>query len=79
MACFRGSRRGLAVLVVEQNARAALRFARLGAVVEDGAITLAGEAEALRQDPRVVAAYIGAHGSQNWAGAPDPQTQPAQI
>lgn len=62
---------GLSVLVVEQNARAALRFASEGAVVENGRIVLRGVARALASDPQVAAAYIGGHGSCRWAGAPE--------
>lgn len=62
---------GLAVLVVEQNARAALRFARTGAVVENGRIVLHGDAGALAKDPQVAAAYVGTLGGCQWAGAPE--------
>lgn len=48
------------VLVVEQNARAALRFADRAIVLADGAIVAAAPAAELRDDPRVVAAYVGA-------------------
>jgi branched-chain amino acid transport system ATP-binding protein len=60
---------GLAVLVVEQNARAALRFAQHGAVFEDGRLTLRGPARELAADPRVVSAYVGALAGHGWAGA----------
>lgn len=62
---------GLTVLVAEQNARAALRFARMGAVVENGRIVLHGDAAALAKDPKVIEAYVGTHGATRWAGAPD--------
>lgn len=62
---------GLSVLVVEQNARAALRFAQDGLVFEDGRISLRDEAARLIDDPRVISAYIGAHGACRWHGAPD--------
>ena len=61
---------GLAVLVVEQNARAALRFAGRGVVFEDGRITAQGEAKALIADRRVVSAYVGGLATPEWAGAP---------
>ena len=61
---------GLSVLVVEQNARAALRFAETGVVFEDGRIALSGRAAELINDERVVSAYIGAHGACQWRGAP---------
>jgi branched-chain amino acid transport system ATP-binding protein len=50
---------GLTVLVVEQNAAVALSMADRGYVVETGLIAMAGEAAALRDDPRVKAAYLG--------------------
>jgi branched-chain amino acid transport system ATP-binding protein len=51
---------GLGVLLVEQNARAALRFAERAYVMEDGRITSAGPALQLLEDRRLVeAAYLG--------------------
>jgi len=50
---------GMPVLLVEQNARAALRVAGHAAVLERGRIALEGPAEALAADPRVRAAYLG--------------------
>jgi branched-chain amino acid transport system ATP-binding protein len=67
---------GLTVLVVEQNARAALRFAQNGLVFEDGRIALHGSAASLISDPRVISAYIGAQGACQWRGAPEPTTAP---
>jgi branched-chain amino acid transport system ATP-binding protein len=52
--------RGLAVLLVEQEALAALRLADRGYVLERGRIVVAGSAAQLRDDPRVQAAYLGA-------------------
>ena len=52
-------RDGLAMVLVEQNARAALALADEGAVLEMGRITAAGPATALRNDPRVLATYLG--------------------
>jgi branched-chain amino acid transport system ATP-binding protein len=51
--------RGLAVLLVEQNARAALRIADHGYVLENGRITLQGPAAELLNDPAVTASYLG--------------------
>jgi branched-chain amino acid transport system ATP-binding protein len=51
---------GVAILLVEQNARAALEIADHGTVLENGAVTLAGPSAVLAQDPRVIAAYLGA-------------------
>jgi branched-chain amino acid transport system ATP-binding protein len=50
---------GVTILLVEQNARMALAIAGRGYVMESGAITLAGEAQALLADPRVRQAYLG--------------------
>jgi branched-chain amino acid transport system ATP-binding protein len=52
-------RDGLAMVLVEQNARAALALADEGAVLEMGRITAAGPAAALRNDARVLATYLG--------------------
>jgi len=52
--------RGTAVLVVEQNARLALRVADRAYVLDQGQVALAGPARELATDPRVVAAYLGA-------------------
>ncbi len=62
---------GLAVLVAEQNARAALRFARQAAVCEDGRLTLRGPAKTIAEDPRVIAAYIGMRDATIWSAAPE--------
>jgi len=51
---------GTSVLLVEQNARAALRIAHRAYVVENGEITLAGSARDLAADSRVIDAYLGA-------------------
>lgn len=50
---------GVTILLVEQNARLALEAASRGYVMESGAITLAGEAQTLLNDPRVREAYLG--------------------
>ena len=54
------NRQGTTVLLVEQNARAALRIAHRAYVVETGRVTLQGPAEELAKDSRVVDAYLGA-------------------
>ena len=59
-------RDGLAMVLVEQNARAALALADEGAVLEMGRITAAGPAAALRKDGRVLATYLGARPAANW-------------
>ena len=51
--------KGVTVLLVEQNARAALELATRAYVMESGLITLEGEARSLLHDPKVRAAYLG--------------------
>jgi len=51
--------RGLAVILGEQNARAALRLASRGYVLESGRITLSGSGPELLNDRRVRDAYLG--------------------
>ena len=50
---------GMAVLVVEQNARMALKVAQRGVVLETGRVTLEGPASELLTDERIRAAYLG--------------------
>ena len=50
---------GTTILLVEQNARQALKLANRGYVLETGRLTLAGSASELMDDPRVKAAYLG--------------------
>ncbi|HEU0181325.1 MAG TPA: ABC transporter ATP-binding protein [Agromyces mariniharenae] len=52
--------KGTTVLLVEQNARAALKIAHRAYVVETGTVTLSGSAAELARDARVVEAYLGA-------------------
>jgi branched-chain amino acid transport system ATP-binding protein len=54
------NRSGTSVLLVEQNARAALRISHRAYVVESGRITLEGPADELAADSRVIDAYLGA-------------------
>jgi branched-chain amino acid transport system ATP-binding protein len=51
--------RGLAVLLIEQNARLALTLCRRAYVLEAGRVVLHGPAGDLARDPRVTAAYLG--------------------
>ena len=51
---------GVTILLVEQNARAALEVADYGYVLEMGEIALHGSAADLARDPRVVETYLGA-------------------
>ena len=50
---------GTTVLLIEQNANAALRVADRGYVMETGRITLEGTGEQLTNDARVREAYLG--------------------
>ena len=51
--------RGITMLLVEQFAAAALKVADYGYVLENGRISVHGEAAKLRDDPAVKAAYLG--------------------
>ena len=53
------SKQGVTILLVEQNAKRALELARRGYVMDSGALTMTGSADALLHDPRVRAAYLG--------------------
>lgn len=50
---------GISILVVEQNARKALQIADYAYVLERGVIAREGSAEQLREDPHILAAYLG--------------------
>jgi len=52
-------RQGVSILLVEQNARAALRVADYAYVLETGQIVMQGPAAELADDPRVIEAYLG--------------------
>lgn len=51
---------GVTILLVEQNARAALRLSHRGYVLENGSISLHGSGDELLNNERVRAAYLGA-------------------
>lgn len=55
---------GVSILLVEQNARLALKVSRRAYVLESGRITLSGNSAELLQDDRVRAAYLGEAVSQ---------------
>ena len=55
---------GVTLVVVEQNARAALKLAHRGYVMEVGRIALGGPAGALLADPRVQGAYLAGAGAR---------------
>jgi branched-chain amino acid transport system ATP-binding protein len=54
---------GVAILLVEQNARAALQIADSGYVLETGDLVLQGSAQELAGNPRVVESYLGLKGA----------------
>jgi branched-chain amino acid transport system ATP-binding protein len=55
---------GVATLLVEQNARAALRLADYAYVIETGDVVLEGEASAMAENPRVIETYLGLKGTR---------------
>jgi len=60
LAIVRGLRDdGVSILLVEQNARAALETSDFGYVLETGEVALSGASPALALDPRVQATYLG--------------------
>ena len=50
---------GTTILLVEQNARLALKFSQRGYVLENGRLVMAGPSQELLQDPEVKRAYLG--------------------
>jgi branched-chain amino acid transport system ATP-binding protein len=52
-------RSGIAILLVEQNARVALDVSQYGYILENGEINLHGPAAALAENPQVHEAYLG--------------------
>jgi branched-chain amino acid transport system ATP-binding protein len=50
---------GVAVLLIEQNARAALQVADYGYVLETGDLAIEGASAALAADPRIAVTYLG--------------------
>jgi branched-chain amino acid transport system ATP-binding protein len=65
---------GVSILLIEQNARAALRISDRAYVLENGAVRLSGRASDIAADARVIDAYLGgsiapaADGRQRLAG-----------
>jgi branched-chain amino acid transport system ATP-binding protein len=53
---------GVSILLIEQNARAALRVADHAYVMELGVVTMSGKASDLAADPKVVETYLGLGG-----------------
>jgi branched-chain amino acid transport system ATP-binding protein len=59
-------RGGTTILLVEQNARAALKLADRGYVIETGRIILQGPAHELQEDPEVQRSYLGKGYREVW-------------
>ncbi len=59
--------KGVSILLIEQNARAALQVADYAYVLETGSVTLEGPAAQVAEDPSVVEVYLG-------LGHPSPAT-----
>lgn len=53
------NKEGMTILLVEQNANAALRLANKGYVLETGRVVIHGDSEALLKNPQLKAAYLG--------------------
>ena len=53
------NRQGAALLIVEQNARVALRLAQRAYVLETGRVVLSGTADDLRSNPELERSYLG--------------------
>jgi len=53
------NQQGMTVLLVEQNAKAALRLAHRAYVLETGKIVMQGQASLLEKDPGIKKAYLG--------------------
>ena len=53
------NRRGISILLVEQNARLALRVSHRAYVLERGRISMEGTADELKRDPRIIESYMG--------------------
>lgn len=62
------NREGITILLVEQNARMALRIAEVGFVLENGRIVLANSAQALMEDKDVQEFYLGVRSEMSVKG-----------
>lgn len=56
---MRLNKEGVTILLVEQNAKVALKLADNGYVLETGRIVIEGDAKTLQQDESIVKAYLG--------------------
>ena len=55
---------GVTFLLAEQNARAALRYATYGYIIESGRVVLDGDAETLKKNEDVKEFYLGLNGAR---------------
>ncbi len=79
MACLDRLRsQGLTILLVEQNAAAALAIADRGYVLANGRVVKSGSARELRSDPAITSAYLGAADDSN-AGANKSATHTRRV
>jgi branched-chain amino acid transport system ATP-binding protein len=79
MACLDRLRsQGLTILLVEQNAAAALAIADRGYVLANGRVVKSGSARELRSDPAITSAYLGAADDSN-AGANESATHTRRV
>jgi branched-chain amino acid transport system ATP-binding protein len=63
---------GRTILLVEQNARAGLRLADHGVVMESGRVRLDGRSDSVLNNPEISALYLGGSVSKQGQGAPSP-------
>jgi branched-chain amino acid transport system ATP-binding protein len=61
---------GVSILLVEQNARAALKVADYAYVLETGSVMMEGPAAQLAHDPRIMDVYLGMGGGHGAAALP---------
>nr|WP_211360559.1 ABC transporter ATP-binding protein [Geobacter argillaceus] len=59
---------GVSILLIEQNARAALQISDYGYVLENGEIALEGPSSDLATNPRIVESYLGIGGGEEASG-----------
>jgi branched-chain amino acid transport system ATP-binding protein len=70
---------GVSILLIEQNARAALQISDYGYVLENGEIALEGPSEDLAHNPRVIESYLGFGGGASGGSASGASSQPVQA
>ncbi len=60
---------GVSILLIEQNAQAALQISDYGYVLENGEIALEGPSAELANNPRIIESYLGFGGGEAASGA----------